>query len=57
MPLAPAGADKWMNLVLILLLGNILYIGLVTIAQKKLDQDHLLALPAPTRKRKQMPNF
>lgn len=38
MPLAPAGADKWMNLVLILLLGNILYIGLVTIAQKKLDR-------------------
>lgn len=38
MPLAPAGAEKWLNLVLILLLGNILYIGLVTIAQKKLDR-------------------
>ena len=37
-PLAPAGAEKWLNLVLILLLGNILYIGLVTIAQKKLDR-------------------
>jgi len=38
MPLAPAGADKWLNLVLVLLLGNILYIGLVTIAQKRLDR-------------------
>ena len=38
MPLAPVGADKWLNLVLLLLLGNILYIGLVTIAQKKLDR-------------------
>jgi len=38
MPFAPLGAEKWLNLVLILLLGNILYIGLVTIAQKKLDR-------------------
>lgn len=38
LPLAPAGADKWLNLVLVLLLGNILYIGLVTIAQRKLDR-------------------
>ncbi|MCB1203538.1 MAG: NADH-quinone oxidoreductase subunit M [Verrucomicrobiae bacterium] len=38
LPLAPAGAEKWLHLVLILLLGNILYIGLVTIAQKKLDR-------------------
>jgi len=38
LPLAPAGAEKWLNLVLILLIGNILYIGLVTIAQKKLDR-------------------
>ncbi len=38
LPLAPAGAEKWLNLVLLLLLGNILYIGLVTIAQKKLDR-------------------
>ncbi len=38
LPLAPAGAEKWLNLVLVLLLGNILYIGLVTIAQRKLDR-------------------
>jgi len=38
LPLAPAGAEQWLNLVLVLLLGNILYIGLVTIAQKKLDR-------------------
>lgn len=38
LPLAPAGAEKWLNLLLILLIGNILYIGLVTIAQKKLDR-------------------
>lgn len=38
LPLAPAGAEKWLHLVLLLLLGNILYIGLVTIAQKKLDR-------------------
>src|SRR5690606_1841716 len=38
LPLAPAGAEKWLNLLLILLIGNILYIGLVTIAQNKLDR-------------------
>lgn len=38
LPLVPAGAEKWLHLVLVLLLGNILYIGLVTIAQKKLDR-------------------
>ncbi len=38
LPFAPAGAEKWLNLMLILLLGNILYIGFVTIAQKKLDK-------------------
>lgn len=38
LPLAPAGAEKWMPLVLVLLLGNILFIGFVTIAQKKLDR-------------------
>ena len=38
LPLAPVGAEKWLNLVLILLIGNILYIGLVTIAQKRLDR-------------------
>ncbi len=38
LPLAPAGAEQWLNLVLVLLLGNILYIGLVTIAQRSLDR-------------------
>ena len=37
MPLLPAGAKEWAWLLLVLLLGNILYIGLVTIAQRKLD--------------------
>ena len=36
-PLLPAGAQHWANLLLILLVGNILYVGLVTIAQKRLD--------------------
>ncbi len=36
-PLLPAGAQQCSNLLLALLIGNILYIGLVTIAQKKLD--------------------
>jgi NADH-quinone oxidoreductase subunit M len=36
-PLLPAGAEHWANLLLILLVGNILYIGLVTIAQRRLD--------------------
>src|SRR5881409_993423 len=36
-PLLPAGAHYWMYLLVILLLGNIIYIGLVTIAQKQLD--------------------
>src|SRR3989440_12498472 len=36
-PLVPAGAEYWSNLFMILLLGNIIYIGLVTIAQKRLD--------------------
>jgi NADH-quinone oxidoreductase subunit M len=36
-PLLPEGAQEWSSLVLILLLANILYIGLVTIAQRKLD--------------------
>ena len=36
-PLLPAGASYWANLLVILLLGNIIYIGLVTIAQKRLD--------------------
>ena len=36
-PMLPEGAQVWMNLLLVLLVANILYIGLVTIAQKKLD--------------------
>ena len=36
-PLVPAGAQYWTNLLILLLLGNIIYIGLVTIAQKQLD--------------------
>src|SRR2546425_1482627 len=35
-PLLPEGARYWSNLLLVLLLGNIIYIGLVTIAQKRL---------------------
>jgi NADH-quinone oxidoreductase subunit M len=36
-PLLPDGAHYWTELLVILLLGNIIYIGLVTIAQRKLD--------------------
>ncbi len=36
-PLLPEGAKHWSNLLLALLVANILYIGLVTIAQRKLD--------------------
>jgi NADH-quinone oxidoreductase subunit M len=36
-PLLPEGAQHWANLLLILLVGNIIYIGLVTIAQRRLD--------------------
>src|SRR5438128_318382 len=36
-PMLPDGAHYWMYLLVILLLGNIVYIGLVTIAQKQLD--------------------
>ncbi len=36
-PLLPEGARYWSNLLIVLLLGNIIYIGLVTIAQKRLD--------------------
>jgi NADH-quinone oxidoreductase subunit M len=36
-PLLPEGARYWSGLLIVLLLGNIIYIGLVTIAQKKLD--------------------
>src|SRR6266481_6452763 len=36
-PMLPAGARHWTNLLVVLLLGNIIYVGLVTIAQKRLD--------------------
>ena len=36
-PLLPDGARHWASLLVVLLLGNIIYIGLVTIAQKRLD--------------------
>ncbi len=37
LPLLPEGARHWAWLLLILLVGNIIYIGLVTIAQRRLD--------------------
>src|SRR5216110_571899 len=36
-PLLPEGGQHWANLLIVLLLGNIIYIGLVTLAQKRLD--------------------
>ena len=36
-PLLPAGMQHWMDVLLVLLVGNILYVGFVTIAQKRLD--------------------
>jgi NADH-quinone oxidoreductase subunit M len=36
-PLLPEGARHWTDLLVVLLLGNIIYIGLVTIGQKRLD--------------------
>jgi NADH-quinone oxidoreductase subunit M len=36
-PLLPEGAKHWTNLLVVLLLGNIIYVGLVTIAQRRLD--------------------
>src|SRR5881398_3141564 len=36
-PLLPEGARHWTTLLIVLLLGNIIYVGLVTIAQKRLD--------------------
>jgi NADH-quinone oxidoreductase subunit M len=36
-PLLPEGARYWTNLLVLLLLGNIIYVGLVTIAQRRLD--------------------
>src|SRR5947207_2103816 len=37
LPLLPAGAQQYNRLLIYLLLGNIIYVGLVTIAQKRLD--------------------
>jgi NADH-quinone oxidoreductase subunit M len=37
LPMLPLGARHWSSLLLVLLLGNIIYVGLVTIAQKRLD--------------------
>ena len=37
-PMLPEGAAHYTNLVLVLLLGNIIILGLVTIAQKRLDR-------------------
>jgi NADH-quinone oxidoreductase subunit M len=37
LPLLPEGAKHWAWLLLILLVGNIIYVGLVTIGQKRLD--------------------
>ncbi len=36
-PLLPYGMQQWMNVLLVLLVGNILYVGYVTVAQKRLD--------------------
>jgi NADH-quinone oxidoreductase subunit M len=36
-PMLPEGARYWTNLLVVLLLCNIIYVGLVTIAQKRLD--------------------
>lgn len=37
LPILPEQAQAWTNLLLVLLAGNILYVGLATIAQKRLD--------------------
>ncbi len=37
-PLLPAGAAEWSNLLLILLVGNILFVGLATLSQRSLDR-------------------
>jgi len=37
LPILPDAAKQWSNLLLALLLANIIYIGLVTIAQRRLD--------------------
>ncbi len=37
LPLMPDAAREWSDLLLVLLVGNVLYVGLATIAQKRLD--------------------
>jgi len=37
LPMLPEGMQQWAPLLFVLLLGNILYVGLVTIAQRRLD--------------------
>src|SRR5213596_290391 len=37
LPLLPEGARHWAGLLIVLLLGNIIYLGLVTTAQRRLD--------------------
>ncbi len=37
-PMLPDGIQAWTNVILVLLLGNILYIGLVTISQNRIDR-------------------
>jgi NADH-quinone oxidoreductase subunit M len=37
LPIVPQGVQHWMTLLIVLLLGNIIYVGLVTLAQKRLD--------------------
>ena len=36
-PMLPEGAHYWATLLVVLLLGNIIYVGLVTLAQNRLD--------------------
>ena len=36
-PLVPEGMHHWLNLLIVLLVGNILWVGLVTINQRRLD--------------------
>ena len=38
MPMLPKGFEAWEGLILVLLLGNIIYVGFVTISQKYLDR-------------------
>ena len=38
MPMLPEGFKAWESLILVLILGNIIYVGLVTISQSRLDK-------------------